>query len=439
MNRTSVRAIVGVVGIGGGYGTPVTDGVVVHPIAVPSALGPGDRVLLGGIRPLVGPFDPPPFRIEGPADVLASAAAGLPEGEAHAEAIAVRLRRRSVPLRWGEPHELAPRAFLAWSERRGRASVALLRADPSLLPELQLGGFHHAGAAGRAARRVLMRAPRIHAAGRVLRALADAAFWRGVRDACDDAEWARLTRGYAALLYHRLAGEMKPGQERLDLPPEQFAAQLRMLRRLGFRPLSLADAIAFHAGARDLPRRAVLVTADDAFADCAAALTAHGGWRPALFVPTAAVGGAARWAGGEPIAGWPALRALREAGGELGAHSRTHADLTRLDDGDLGAEVGGAVRDLAAAVPDVPPTFAYPHGRHDVRVREAAQRSGALLAFTSAPGRNGAGTDPWCLRRVGVKAYDSLPAVAWKALTGEPLPGRWERRRRRRTPPRARP
>lgn len=405
---------------------------MLHPVAVPGALRSSEPMLLGGMRPLVGLLDPPPVRVTGPSDVLARAAAGLPDGEARAEAIAVRLRRSGERIRWGAPQELAPRAYLAWSERRGRSSVALLRADPSLLPELQLGGFHHAAAAGRGARRVLMRAPRFPARGRALRALADAAFWRGVRDTCDEVEWARLTRGYAALLYHRLAGEMKPGQERLDLPPEQFAAQLRMLRRLGFRPLSLADAIAFHTGVRGLPRRAVLVTADDAFADCAAVLGAHGDWRPALFVPTAAVGGAAHWAGGEPIADWPALRALRAAGGELGAHSRTHADLVALDDGALDGEVDGAVRDLAAAVPGAPPTYAYPHGRHDARVREAARRAGAVLAFTSAPGRNGAGTDPWCLRRVGVKSYDSLPAVVWKALTGELLPARWERRRLRR-------
>ncbi len=411
-----------------------------HAVAVPGALPPGEPVLLGGHRPLVGPFDPPVVEVTGPEAEIADAAAGLPGGDARAEAIAVRLRRRGVAMSWGAPRQLDARALIDWSERRGRSSVAVLRADPSLLPELQLGAFHHASAARRAARRALMRAPRAPAGrGRALRALADAAFWRGVRAACAAHEWARLTSGYTALLYHRLAGEMKPGQERLDLPPEQFASQLRLLRRLGFRPLSLTEAIAFHANGGPLPRRAVLVTADDGFADAAAALTAHGRFRPALFVPTHAVGGAAHWAAGEPLAGWPELHALRAAGGEIGAHSRTHADLPRLDDGALEAEVGGALRDLAEAAPAAPATFAYPHGRHDLRVREAARRGGAALAFTSVVGRNGAGTDPWCLRRVGVKAYDSLPAVAWKALTGELLPVRWERRLLRRAPRGARP
>ena len=48
------------------------------------------------------------------------------------------------------------------------------------------------------------------------------------------------------LLYHRLAGELKPGQERLDVPPAQFARQLRLLRRAGLHPVSLDEVVAFH-------------------------------------------------------------------------------------------------------------------------------------------------------------------------------------------------
>ena len=52
------------------------------------------------------------------------------------------------------------RAFVRWSEARGRSSVALWRADPTLLTELQLGAFHRATTFGRGARRVLMVAGR---------------------------------------------------------------------------------------------------------------------------------------------------------------------------------------------------------------------------------------------------------------------------------------
>jgi peptidoglycan/xylan/chitin deacetylase (PgdA/CDA1 family) len=415
---------------------------VLHRVAVAGGPPPGEPLLLGGMRPLVGPFDPPVHRVAGPPELLAQAAAGLPPGPAREEGIAVRLRRQGVTLVDGEPERLDGHALLRWSRARGESSVAVARADPGLLPELQLGAYHHALAGKRAVRRLLSRlpVPRIPARGRALKPLADAAFWAGVRSAAGPAEWQRLTRGYTALLYHRLAGEMKPGQETLDLPPDRFAAQMRILRALRFHPLSLPEAAAFHRDPQAvLPRRACLVTADDAFADCTPVLTAHAGRRPALFVPTAEAGRSAHWAGGERVSDWDELAALRAAGGELGAHSRTHADLPALGAAALDDEIAGALADLARHAPGAPPAFAYPHGRHDAGVREAARRAGATLAYTSAVGANGAGTDPWCLRRVGVKAYDSLPAFVFKALTGEHLPVRWERRLLRRAPGAARP
>jgi hypothetical protein len=75
---------------------------------------------------------------------------------------------------------------------------------------------------------------------------------------------------------------------------------------------------------------------------------------------------------------------------------------------------------------------AYPHGSHDEAVCDAARSAGYGAAWTTAIGRNGSGTDRYCLRRVSVKARDSQLSFLWKALTGELPPRRWELRRRRR-------
>ena len=416
---------------------------VIHPAGGPAGsrlddlLGAGPQ-LMAGFAPLVGPLDPPPIRLSGPATLLAEAGRGLPEGPAKPEAVAVRLRHAGVPLRLGEPVELSPRELLTWSGDRGRHSVAVLRADPGLLCELQAGGWFNATATARVARRALRRAgPRVAAAGlgtgltpRRVRMHCDAAFWSGVADVAGASEWRRLTRGYTALIYHRLAGEMKPGQESLDLPPAQFRRQMRALRLLGFRPLSVASVVALHAAGEPPPRRAIVVTADDAFADCVAELGRHGALRPALFVPTRVVGGRAVWAGSEPVADWDRLDALRAAGVDLGAHTRHHVRLTEASDAILDAEVSGSLADLADRGAAAPLAFAYPHGAHDRRVRAAVRDAGAAVAFTTEIGRNGAGTDPWCLRRIGIKEWDTLPAFVFKAVTGEHLPGPWDRRLR---------
>jgi hypothetical protein len=418
--------------------------VVVHPVSVPGSLVGGSPLLFGGLRPLVGPFDPPPWRLAAPRELLADAAEGLPDGEARAEAIAVRLRRRGVRLEGGAPQEVSPGELVRWSEARGRSSVAMWRADPGLLTELQLGAFHRAQAFGRIVRRAMIEARRAGKrfvetpgwrglpapiAGRAVKVLADAAFWHGVRSAATPGEWRYLTTGYSVLLYHRLAGEFKPGQERLDVPPRQFARQMRFLRAAGFSFVRLEEVVAFHHQRAPLPPRAVLVTADDAYSDATVVLSGHGDVHPVMFVPTRAR--TAHWTDDEPVADAGRLAALVAAGGSLGAHSRTHPDLTTLDAPGLEDEVGGALADLGDAT-----AFAYPHGRHDDRVREHA-RSGSRVAFTTDVGRNGAGTDPWCLRRVNVKAHDGLPGLLWKALTNENLPGRWERAADRRSSRRA--
>jgi len=65
----------------------------------------------------------------------------------------------------------------------------------------------------------------------------DLTHWKRVRGQVTKARWRRLTSSYSVLVYHRFAGELKPGQERIDISPRRFRRQLRALRLLGFRPL----------------------------------------------------------------------------------------------------------------------------------------------------------------------------------------------------------
>lgn len=417
--------------------------IVLHPAGGPpgsplARLLAREPQLMAAFAPLVGPVDPPPYALSGPRELLADAGAGLPEGPATAEAVAVRLRRRGIAQVVGAPIPLTGAQLLAWHARRGRHAMAILRADPGLLREVQAGSWFNATAEARLVRHALGRLePRIMAralgrarSGRSVRALCDASFWAGLAAAAAPGEHGRLTRGYTALIYHRLAGEMKPGQESLDLPPAHFRRQMRALRLLGFRPLPLQSIVALHEHGIAPPRRAVLVTADDAFADCAAEFGRHGALRPVLFVPTAETGGQAAWAGGERVAGWDELDALSARGIALGAHTRHHVRLTGAPEHVLAEEVGGSMADLATHDSGGPLAFAYPHGAHDDPARRAVRDAGAVLAFTTEIGRNGAGTDPWCLRRIGIKAWDTLPAFVFKAATGQHLPGPWDRRLR---------
>jgi len=259
----------------------------------------------------------------------------------------------------------------------------------------------------------------------------DLAHWKEVRAKVAPEEWRRLTSSYSVLVYHRFAGELKPGQERIDISPKRFFRQLCVLRLLGFRPLPLQELVEFHRGERnDLPRRRFAITVDDAMADAIAPLKRAAGLAPQLYVPTAELGGSAHWIDGEPVADWDEVRDLAAAGVAIGSHTRRHRKLTQLGSAEREAELAGSLVELREQVPEAAPVLAYPNGDHDDAVCEAAAAAGYEAAFTTEKGRNGAGTDPLRLRRVSVHGTDGAPAVLWKVVTGEALPRLWTRLRR---------
>jgi peptidoglycan/xylan/chitin deacetylase (PgdA/CDA1 family) len=397
--------------------------------------------LFGSYLPLVGPFDGLVVGVSSSPELIRSAERGLPEGAGRAEVVAVRLRRSGVAVRLTTDPVSGPADLERRCREHGRSSVAMVRADPSLLCELHVGSWFRARWQVRLARRLACRMPlAVRALCRTApgtwsaRLLADAAFWAGVRVEASTAEWHRFTHSsYVALCYHRVAGDNKPGQERLDVPPPTFERQLQVLRRLRFRPLSAEEWLRFH-GMRTarMPPRSYLLTFDDGFLDAVEAARRHPAHHPQIFVPTAAVGRSLEWAPDDALADWQDLRSAARAGIAVGSHGRHHRPLAGLEAAALGEEVAGSLEDLRAQLDRVLPVLAYPNGRHDHAARAAALAAGYQAAFTTEVGRNGAGTDVLCLRRISVKAWDTPLAMVWKVLTGEPLPGGWERRLRRR-------
>jgi peptidoglycan/xylan/chitin deacetylase (PgdA/CDA1 family) len=259
---------------------------------------------------------------------------------------------------------------------------------------------------------------------------ADLAYWRGIRRQATAAEWRRLTASYSVLVYHRFAGELKPGQERIDISPRRFRRQLRALRLLGFQPLGVEQILAFHRGETEIPRRAVALTADDAIADSVEPLRRAADWSPQLFVPTAELGATAHWIDGEPVASWAQVEELAAAGVSIGSHTRHHKRLSELPGAVREVELAGSLAELREHLPQAPAVIAYPNGDHDDAVCEATRAAGYKLGYTTEKGRNCANTDPYRLRRVSIHGADGAFAAIWKAATGEGLPRLWLRLRR---------
>ena len=114
-------------------------------------------------------------------------------------------------------------------------------------------------------------------------------------------------------------------------------------------------------------------------------------------------------AGAEPpvglMMGAAQVRALRDAGMEIGAHTRGHPILARLDDASAEREIRDGARDLVDILGAPVDLFAYPNGRpgRDYGARDVAlvRRQNFRAAVTTAWGFADGRTDPHEIPRVG--------------------------------------
>jgi hypothetical protein len=230
----------------------------------------------------------------------------------------------------------------------------------------------------------------------------------------------------AILTYHSvdLSGSV------ISLAPAVFARHLAWLAAGGVRVVDL-EALATMP---DEPHAAAL-TFDDGFLNFATAawpLLRDHGFPVTLFVVTRHAGGTNAWGGRSapgiptlPLLDWDALGRLAEEGVRLGAHSRTHRDLTRVGDADLEDEVAGSAADLAARTGRRPGAFAYPYGRHDARVERAAAPFACAVTTALRPVLSGDRAhalprlDTYYLQRPGRLERFGTPAFArWLWLRG---------------------
>jgi peptidoglycan/xylan/chitin deacetylase (PgdA/CDA1 family) len=173
----------------------------------------------------------------------------------------------------------------------------------------------------------------------------------------------------------------------ISVSPDRFAEHVRWLTSGAVTVLSVPDLLAFTGD-----RSAVALTFDDAFANFATTawpLLRDHGLPATMFVPTSFVGGTNQWdampGGGMPelqLLDWETLARVAAEGVLLGAHTRTHPDLRRLDGTAIANEIAGSFEDIARETGKRPDGCAYPYGYFDDRV-VAATRSVCRWACTT--------------------------------------------------------
>ena len=217
------------------------------------------------------------------------------------------------------------------------------------------------------------------------------------------------------LCYHALSDRWPAD---LSVVPSAFSDQLERLKDAGYRGVTFTEAV--QRQARGLE---VAITFDDAFASVTAfalPVLQSLGWPATIYAVTdfAATGrplhwdGIDHWADGPHAAeleclDWDGLRALRDAGWEIGSHTVSHPHLTRVaDERELDRQLADSRQSVEAALGEPCLSVAYPYGDVDARVVEAAARAG-YSSGAALPARWGEiGSLEW--PRVGVYHGDDL-------------------------------
>lgn len=114
-----------------------------------------------------------------------------------------------------------------------------------------------------------------------------------------------------------------------------------------------------------------------------------------------------------------ALRALDPAVVEIGSHSRSHPQLSQLDDAALDSELRGSKDDLESWLGRPVRHFAYPSGDHDPRVVAAVKRAGYASAWTTEPRAAAASDDAFRMPRVAIDDAASVAVLAAKTSLAE--------------------
>lgn len=224
------------------------------------------------------------------------------------------------------------------------------------------------------------------------------------------------THGPLALMYHSVVPGNGVPDWRWAVSCRWFVAQLDLLRDEGWTTVCVRDLV-HPAG---LPNRTVVLTFDDGYADNYPAFEAlaQRGMRATWFIVSRDVGGMSGWddpgVAPQRMLSGEQLRAMAAAGMEIGAHSRSHARLTELDDTGLADEVGRSKTELAGIVGESVQSFAYPYGKYDDRAVDAVRRAGYTGACITRPGWALRDNDPLRIRRVSIFAQDDLAALARK-------------------------
>lgn len=210
------------------------------------------------------------------------------------------------------------------------------------------------------------------------------------------------------LMYHKVSPSRK---EKYRISPEKFTSQMEYLSKKGYQTISPDDLLEFVRQKRTLPERSVLIAFDDGYKDnftYAYPILKRYKFQATIFLVTQYIGKKNGWSdGSEEMLSWEEIEEMKREGFSFGSHTHTHPNLLELPRDKVLSEIRDSKRILEERLEETISFFAYPYGKFNSQIEEIVKEAGYSGAFSTLPGTNGRNEDPFLLRRILIRGYDT--------------------------------
>lgn len=238
-------------------------------------------------------------------------------------------------------------------------------------------------------------------------------------------------RGPLILMYHGTPTVKNRDTSIYCVTADNFQRQLDLLKDQGWTTKCIADL----PNIDSFPDKTVILTFDDGYLD-----NYTGAYLPLLerdmtatwYIVSNLIGNKADWlkssSSETAMLDKNQLMKMAQSGMEIGSHTLSHADLSKISSARQKNEIMDSKKQLEDLLSLSVKSFAYPYGQYDDSSLEYVQQAGYQFACTVRPGWFNNEKNPLLLRRICINLDDSLSTfsrklafadcdVSWKKMT----------------------
>ncbi len=228
------------------------------------------------------------------------------------------------------------------------------------------------------------------------------------------------------LMYHRVIPGRRRGAVNIwAVTQSQLYMHLELLQKWGYTCISFEDHSLAMSGRLELPKKPVMLTFDDGYEEIyryALPVLKEFGVRATLFVLGSRSMTKNSWdtpanSGGAPLLNRDMICELHDAGFEIGSHSMTHADLTKIGRKEAWDEIASSKAELEDLIKSPVLSFAYPFGSVNAELEDmvkAAQYEYGCGVYSGPPRFS---TNLFDIRRIQISATTNALDFSIKMLT----------------------